>query len=114
NVTLGEFPTDPEALARTEVQKEQIGVQLQDLTPDIGSFLGLPPGTKGAVVTEVVPGSRAAKAGLQADDVILEVNRKAVTSGPEVAAALKANTGGPQVMRVRRGGATRLVTIPAP
>jgi serine protease Do len=113
NVTLGEFPSDPDALARAEVQKEAIGVQLQDVTPDIAQFLGLPDGTKGAVITEVLPGSRAAKAGLQADDVILEVNRKSVASGQEVAAALKASSG-PQVLRVRHAGATRLVTIPAP
>jgi serine protease Do len=114
NVTLGEFPSDPDALARAEVQKEAIGVQLQDVTPDLGQFLGLPEGTKGAVITEVLPGSRAAKAGLQADDVILEVNRKPVSSGQEVAAALKASPAGPQTLRVRHAGATRLVTIPAP
>ena len=34
-------------------------MHLQDLTPDIARFLGLPEGTKGAIITEVVPGSRA-------------------------------------------------------
>jgi len=86
-------------------------VSLQDLTPDIGRFLGLPDGSKGAVITEVLPGSRAAKAGLRAEDVILEVNRKPITSAGEAATALKGSTG-TLYLRVRRGNATRLLTVP--
>jgi serine protease Do len=117
-VTLGEFPGEADLVAQGggqgpgDVQKEPIGVHLQDLTPDIGGHLGLPPGTKGAIVTEVIPGSRAAKAGLQADDVILEVNRKPVGSAMAAASAFKGAPGA-QYLRVRRGTTTRVVTIPA-
>jgi serine protease Do len=113
-VVLGEYPSDSESLlaAQTDVQREAIGVQLQDLTPDIAGFLGLPDGTKGAIITEVTPGSRAARAGLKAEDVILEVNRKGVASAASAAAAFKENPGGVQYLRIRRGNGTRLVTVP--
>jgi serine protease Do len=114
NVTLGEFPTKPGQIAQAEVQKEAIGVELQDVTPDIGRFLNLPQGIRGALITEVAPGSRADQAGLQPEDVILEVNRKPVQSAAEAVAALKANPGSAQILRIRRGGTTRFVTIPKP
>ena len=85
-VTLEEFPDESRTGGgpAADVQKEGIGVQLQDLTPDVGRFFNLPQGTKGAIVTEVVPGSRADKAGLRAEDVILEVNRRPVASASDV------------------------------
>jgi serine protease Do len=113
-VVLGEYPSEPTTLlaSQTDVQREPIGVHLQDLTPDIALYLGMPGGTKGAIVTEVVPGSRAAKAGLKAEDVILEVNRKAVGSASDVVTGFRANPDGVQYLRIRRGNGTRLVTVP--
>jgi serine protease Do len=117
-VTLEEFPDESRAGPTAQgggggdVQKEGIGVHLQDLTPDIGRFLNVPQGTRGAIVTEVVPGSRAEQAGLRAEDIILEVNRKPVGSAAEVVGALKANASAPQMLRIRRGDATRIVTVP--
>jgi serine protease Do len=56
------------------------GVEVRNLTPDIARQLGLPPGTKGVVVTGVAPDSAASTAGVEPGDVILEVNRQAVRS----------------------------------
>ncbi len=111
-VTLGELPGSSELQAQNDVQKGVVGVHLQDLTADISKFFGLPDGTRGAVITEVEPGSRAAKAGLEAEDVILEVNRKPVGSAAEAAAAFRANPKESLILKVRRGTATRLVTVP--
>ena len=105
-VTLGELPADDGP------NQQGIGVGLQDITPEISRFLNVPQGTRGALVTEVVPGSRAARAGLQPEDVILEVNRKPVSSATEATTALEANRGGEQILRIRRGGSTRFVTVP--
>ena len=44
--------------------------------------------------------------------MILEVNRKPVRSAAEAVAAFKASGAGEQYLRVRRGGATRLLTVP--
>ena len=113
-VTLGELPGKDElAQSQDDVHKDALGVALQDLVPDISGFLGMPKDTRGAVITEVEPGSRAAKAGLQAEDAILEINRKPVTSASEAVAAIRANPGAPLILKVRRGSATRLVTVPA-
>ncbi|MEE8196075.1 MAG: DegQ family serine endoprotease [Acidiferrobacterales bacterium] len=56
-----------------EMRRGQLGVSIQDLTPEIAKALGVPAG-RGAVVSEVVKGSPAAKAGVEAGDVIVAVN----------------------------------------
>ena len=43
------------------------------LTPEIAGSLGLPGNTRGAVITDVTDGSPAARAGLKAGEVIVEV-----------------------------------------
>jgi serine protease Do len=111
-VTLGEFPAEGDSVAEAESQSEPIGVHLQDVTPDIGRFLQLPDGTRGAIIAEVVPGSRAARAGLKAEDVIVEVDRKPVESAADAASALQKNASAAHILRVRRGGSTRFVTVP--
>jgi serine protease Do len=60
------------------------GVGLQNLTPDLRDQLQLPSDVKGAVVTNVVPGSPADNAGLSRGDVIEEVNRKPVQNADDV------------------------------
>jgi serine protease Do len=113
-VTLGELPGAEElAQAQDDVHKDALGIVLQDLAPDISGFLGMPKDTHGAVITEVEPGSRAAKAGLVSEDAILEINRKPVSSAAEAVSAIRANAGAPLILKVRRGSATRLVTVPA-
>jgi serine protease Do len=113
NVTLGELPPSPGEEGSTEVEQEKIGMVLQTLTPDLAKFLNLDANTKGAVISEIIPGSRAAKAGLRAEDVVLEVNRKPVTSADDTIAALRENPGGAQILRIRRKGAAQFITIPA-
>src|SRR5580700_7859190 len=56
-----------------EVKRGRIGVAIQDLTPDIAQGLGTAQ-TQGAVIARVEPGSPAARAGLQASDVITAVD----------------------------------------
>jgi Do/DeqQ family serine protease len=52
----------------------QLGITVEPLTPGVASQLGLRRGAQGVVVTDVDPGGPAAEAGIQPDDVILEVN----------------------------------------
>jgi serine protease Do len=60
------------------------GVGLQNLTPDLRDQLQLPSDVKGAVITNVVPGSPADNAGLSRGDVIESVNRKPVQNADDV------------------------------
>ena len=67
--------------AKAPVRK-QIGITVQNITPEIGRALGLK-NANGAVITQVEPGSPAADAGLQRGDVIREVNRKTIKNVDE-------------------------------
>jgi len=58
------------------VRRGYLGVQTQGLTPDLAEQVGLPKDAAGTIVTDVLPGSPAAKAGVQRSDVILAVNDK--------------------------------------
>ncbi len=55
------------------VKRGSIGVLAQDLTPVLARSFDLK-GVKGALVTEVLPGSSAKKAGMKVGDVILGIN----------------------------------------
>jgi serine protease Do len=65
------------------------GMSLRDLTPQLRTQLGLPTGRAGALVAAVEPASPAARAGVRAGDVILEVNRMAVSGASEAARLLR-------------------------
>jgi hypothetical protein len=82
-----------------------------------GAVLGVaaeaaPAGQTGVRVQAVVPGSAAADAGLQADDLITAVNGKAVTSPAELAAAVKSHEPGDQVsVTYTRNGTSATVNV---
>jgi len=67
--------------------------------------------SKGLVITEVNPDSRAADAGLQEGDLILEVNRQAVQSVDELRAAVRKTTNRPVLLLVEREGRSLFVTV---
>lgn len=69
---------------------QALGLSLQPITPQIARALNLPAGTSGVVITGISPSSDAAQKGLQRGDVILSVNRQAVTTPAQVIAAVEA------------------------
>jgi serine protease Do len=91
--------------------EEKLGLTLGTLTPGLRDRLGLPAELHGALVTEVASGSAAALAGLQAGDVLVEVDHRAVTSAAEAAGALKTRRTGGHLVRVRHGDASLYVVI---
>lgn len=60
------------------VRRGQLGVALQDLTPDVATKLGLPYSTEGAVIVGVDPGSPAHRAGLRSGDIVIAVDGRAI------------------------------------
>lgn len=67
-----------------KVSRGYLGINGDDLSPDlIGSFK-LPPNSKGVIVTEVFPDDPAAKAGLKVDDVVVAIDGKSVGSKVEL------------------------------
>ncbi|HLI21697.1 MAG TPA: DegQ family serine endoprotease [Stellaceae bacterium] len=60
-----------------KVERGWLGVQIQEVTPEIAKSLGLPK-AEGALVADVTPGGPAAKAGFKQGDVILSFNDHAI------------------------------------
>ncbi len=65
------------------VKRGQLGVSMYTVTPDIAHSLGLPSAV-GALVSQVVEGSPADKAGIRTGDVITAVNGQPVKSNSEL------------------------------
>ena len=83
----GDSPAAREADAPAGTPR--IGVALEDLTADISRQLGLRRDQKGAVVTRVMPGSPAARAGLMPGSVITKVGTQEVATANEAIAAIR-------------------------
>jgi serine protease Do len=125
-VTVAQRP-DEEALARGETPEEgeggapaepvkgpRLGVRLQAISPDMAREMKLE-GETGVLVAEVSPDGPAAKAGLQRGDVILEVNRQAVSKPDQLPPIVaKAKAGSVVVLRVRRGANAVFVPVRIP
>jgi serine protease Do len=120
NVELGERPASEEEGSQAGPGKEpgsvgKLGLEVQPLSPGIARQLGLEQGASGVVVTAVDGGSPADEAGLRSGDLIVEVDRRAVTSPAELERALARHGSGDSVaLLVRRGDATFFVGIRLP
>jgi serine protease Do len=69
--------------AHGRVARGWLGVQIQPVTPEIASSLGVTD-PKGALVAQTVPESPAARAGLRQGDVIVAINGKEVADAHDV------------------------------
>jgi serine protease Do len=88
------------------------GLRVQEITPDLAMRLGMDD-EEGVIVTNVAPGSAAAEAGLRREDVILEVDKKAVKDMASLDETL-ADTDDGALLLIRRGDATIFVPLRAP
>jgi serine protease Do len=89
-VTVDTLDVDDQEQSSTASSSDTgFGMALQDLGPQMREQLQVPSGRGGAVVTQVEPAGGAARAGLRPGDVIVEVNRSAVSNAREASAALK-------------------------
>lgn len=67
-------------LEHGEVKRGQIGVSIQDVTPELQEAFGLENGQLGVLVTGVAEKSEAEKAGIKPGDVIIAVDGRATLS----------------------------------
>jgi serine protease Do len=107
NVTIDELDLEAEQgprVSRTSPDSTptptDFGMQLEPVTPDIAREVELPRGRNGVFVSDVDRASAAALAGVQPNDVILEVNRQAVTTVNQVTRALQNTAPGTPVFLV--------------
>jgi Do/DeqQ family serine protease len=107
----------PNRVARNEpaesdgTDKGALGVSVAPLTPELASRYRLPKDARGVMVQDVNPDGRAADAGIQAGDVIEEVNRTPVTSVDELRAAIRKTNERPMLLLVNRQGDEHFVTV---
>jgi serine protease Do len=126
-VTVAQRP-DEEAIARGDTTPDEgeedqgggapkkganqkLGVRVAPLTPEIARQLGVE-GDQGVVVVGVTPDGPADKAGIQRNDVILQVGQQPVSTVEQVVSLIsKAKPNDVVVLRVRRGQQATFVPV---
>ncbi|MGH9346090.1 MAG: Do family serine endopeptidase [Vicinamibacterales bacterium] len=118
NITVGELDLEEEStVSRRRAAPEEeassgFGMTLGNITPEIARRLRLDEDVRGAVITDVEPGSPAARAGLSPGDVITRVNRRPVATVAEATRELaRVASGGTAFLLVLRGGEETFVTV---
>jgi serine protease DegQ len=103
-----------EAIVRDgQVTRGWIGVEPQDLTPELAEGFGIPAGS-GVIITGVLQNGPAAQAGIRPGDVITHVANRPVSNVAQLLTAVAAlPPGEPAELAVtRREGATKLRVTP--
>ncbi|HUU69145.1 MAG TPA: Do family serine endopeptidase [Planctomycetota bacterium] len=72
-----------ELISQGHVTRGYLGVTIQNITPELAQALNLTV-DQGAVVTDVIPGSPAAKAGFQKGDVIVEFDGRKIVDARQL------------------------------
>jgi S1-C subfamily serine protease len=76
------------AIPPVDSRTPALGINAEDLSGQLGSYFGAPDGT-GVLIREVRSGTAAAKAGLQAGDVIIKVDGKPVRTLADLRVVLR-------------------------
>lgn len=103
--------SEPASDARGGDDKAALGVAVAPLTPDLAARAGLPRDTHGVLVQRVNPEGRAAAAGIQPGDVILEVNRQPVPTVEALRESIRRATDRPALLLISREGREIFVTV---
>lgn len=97
-------------LEHGEVKRGQLGVIIQDLTPELADAFGIENGQRGALIAEVQEGSAADEAGLKAGDVVVEVDGKDILSSAQLRNAVGVRKIGETLkLKVVRDGKTKVI-----
>lgn len=87
------------------------GVAVSDVDPQTRQQYSLPDKVKGAVITEVNPGSASAEAGLKPGDVIEEINRHPVKSAEDAVRLSESARNKHTLVRVWENGGSHYVVV---
>jgi serine protease Do len=101
-----------ELIERGEVAPVWLGIDFQDLRPEIAEMLGLPPHLAGALVNRVREDGPAARSDLRRGDVVMKVDSTPVRSARELFEILERTTSGQELrLGVFRAGEERVVRV---
>jgi serine protease Do/serine protease DegQ len=100
-----------EILAHGSVVRGRIGIGGQNVTPELAKAFGLP-AARGAVITQVVADSPAAKAGLKPEDIILEAEGREVRDFDQLRNMIGLHKVGDRIdLKVLRDGKPRTIGV---
>ncbi|MHC4225530.1 MAG: PDZ domain-containing protein [Planctomycetota bacterium] len=83
-------------LAGAISKRGMIGISVEPLTEKVAEALGLK-GTRGVIITQITPGSGAANAGIEAQDVLTKIDGQEVANSADVQRALRGKAAGTTV-----------------
>lgn len=110
DVVVGRRP-DTVELDRKGKVGEELGIVVQEITPEIARILGVSE-IEGVFVKSVKKGSPAEEAGIKVRDIITEVNRIPVRGIQDFNEALKKTAeDGIMLLKIKRGDISRFVTV---
>jgi serine protease Do len=110
---IGEQAETREAAAKPERAPAKLGLSVEPVTPRLAREMKLKD-TQGVIVRAVEEDSPAAEAGIQAGDVIVEVDRHTVRNADDMRRRLDDHAKGtPVLMLLHRGESSLFVTIDA-
>jgi len=90
---------------------ELVGMTVQEMTPEMTKHFKLPAKT-GVIITSMGAGGSAENAGLRVRDIILEINRRAITSLEDYVSIMSGETeGGVYLLRIKRNETFLYVTL---
>jgi serine protease Do/serine protease DegQ len=94
------------------VSRGYLGVDTQDMSPDVAEQLGLPVNSKGLIVADITSNSPAEKAGLKVSDVILAIGDKPVVSREELRLAVAELLPGTKIsLKIMRDGKPETIFV---
>jgi serine protease Do len=111
NVHIDVLKDSEQKIARGEATEDPLGMQGQDITPELAQSLNLD-SEDGVLVSDVTLGLSAAEAGIKRGDVISEIDRKPIRDLSEYNNSLGAIKKGRTVLfLIRRGGSTIYIAV---
>lgn len=98
-------------LEKGSVTRGFLGVALQPMDADIAKAFGLAK-PEGALISEVIPGSAADKAGLKQGDIILEYDNKPVKSSEGLKTEISLKSPGSTIqLKIKRNQETKQISV---
>jgi serine protease Do len=99
-----------ELIEHGEVSPVWLGLEFQDLTPELRTALSLPANVSGALVNRIREGSPAARAGVAQGDILLRVDGATIESARDFWERLASVTNGQELaLTLLRGGRERVI-----
>jgi len=110
NVRIAVLKDGDAKVAKTQSQNS-LGMQGQDITPELAQSLGLDT-DEGVLVSDVTAGQPAAEAGIKRGDVITEIDRKPIRNMADYKRSLgNIKKGRTVLFLIRRGGTTIYIAV---